>query len=314
MRKILSLIFVFVILSLCVLPVTAIAEENDWWISEDNLTVKNGNTVYTKYELSRDVDYLPSGKILLYPLEHEDSDYTYDYIAVPDNTTDIVCRHYTGEIYVTEKGREILKNFESYNFSSYYLMFGEVAIDIIETDFDLFMKDEMLTQLDVTKLADDNLLAVYGFDQTETVAHTIGEVYFFENDYYYIHYDALDNSYFDAYGNFSFRKGVVPAYKLDKTGVDMVINAQASDKYRTVEYIYTDENPFIEEDDKFSASLTFWTISIIVGFIIPMVPLVLSVVYANSTKAGKPKRWYLLTLTSVLWILTSVGIIINIVL
>lgn len=317
MKKILSIVLAVLVFALALLPVSAFAEEYNWQMSDDGITLTNNNTVYTKYNTFANLLFFAAGDIKLYPLRHESEDYNYDYIAVPNTTSEIVVRHYTNETYVTEKGKEILDAFIKGEYSFYIYdcsSYNGYVADFKESDFSLFVKEENKVEIDVTTIWSENIHYVFGFDKTGNFAHQCGAVYEINGESYFIYFDELDNSYFDANGEFSYRRGIVSAYKCDSGAIAFLSEAKKSTKERVSEYIYTDEQTFIDQEDDFAAGLFFWIISILVGIIIPGVPFVLSIIFANSKKANKPKRWYLLTLVSLLWMLACVGLVLTIIL
>lgn len=315
MKKLLSVFIVIILLLLSILPITAFADEIDWIISEDGNILTHGSTVYEKYEISNYIVYCPEGKVYLYETKMQDDEYSYDYIAV-NNNYDIVRCQYSEELYVTERGKEILDKFRAGEFAFYQFFPDEsnTVVDFSEDDFSMFIKEENKTELDVTTIWSDYVYEVRGFDETGTIAHDCGAVYEINYEYYYIDYDSLDNSYFDAYGAFSYRRGMVPAYKLDEAAVKFVKDAKYSSKARIEEYVYADEEMFLDADDDFSATVTFWILSALFGFVFPAVPLVLSIVFANSKNASRKKHWYFLTGASALWILSALGVILTLIL
>lgn len=315
MKKLLSFIFAIAVFSLSLLPMTAFAVKEDWEISSDGQILTNGSTVYQRYVLPGDTVYYPDGEVYLFEVEKDDEEYYYDYVAVTPDNKDVVGLHYGEEAFVTEKGKEILDSFKAGEYSYYLYSSGEDAVkDFTEADFSLFIKEENKTEVDVSEIWNYKIDYVRGFDRTGTFAHACGAVYELNDGYYYIHFDELDNSYFDAYGNFSYRRGMSPAYKLDEQAENFVITARASSKARVVEYLYPEEEPFFYEEDSLSATITFWVISGIFGLIIPLAPFILSIKFAHSKKSLHPKRWYLLTLCSVIWILVSAAIVLTFIL
>lgn len=57
--------------------------------------------------------------------------------------------------------------------------------------------------------------------------------------------------------------------------------------------------------DDFSRN-SFWGFFVMIGFLVPIAPFTVGLVFANSAKMGHPKRWYLLSGLAALWIITSV--------
>ena len=63
------------------------------------------------------------------------------------------------------------------------------------------------------------------YDLADGLMHTHGGFYAGDGKLYYINYDALDNSYFDADGNFSYRSGNVPCAVVEGELADRVLDA-----------------------------------------------------------------------------------------
>ena len=70
---------------------------------------------------------------------------------------------------------------------------------------------------DVPSLADKLVYKVIVYDNTATLSHVHGGVYKVNGMYYYVNYDNLDNSYFNADGSFSYRFGQITAAELDSS-------------------------------------------------------------------------------------------------
>ncbi len=128
----------------------------------------------------------------------------------------------------------------------------------------------------------------------------------------YVDYATLDNSHFDADGNFSYRQGEVTVYPLEELAgrVDSALsNSYTMKRSFTYEYYeyeadigiiggtnYTDE----------SAIVAFWVIFVLVGYLLPIAPLVIGLVFAHSKKMSHPRRWYVVVGLAVLWLVLAV--------
>ena len=305
MKKCLSVLFSILLIILMVTPVTCLADEPVWSISKDGKTVTYNQKVFTLYEKSPEIEFIPENEVYLYRFADQSEENLYKYEYVAQISEDVIYLINSGVVYVTEKGIVQFEEFIKGEYSYYlYHYHHSGVVDFEYSQFEKFMNQENITEIDVTTLWNDEIFYVRGFDETGCFAHKCGAVYFLDNEYYYIHYDALDISYFDAYGEFSYRKGTVPAYKLTGENESFVSNAKNAYKTRHSEYIYPDEEAFFSDEDDFKAFVTIIVISLIFGLIIPAVPLVLSIKFANSKKAVNPKRWYGLTVVAGIWIIT----------
>ncbi len=307
MKKYLSFLLTAIFLMLFLGSIICFADGPIWIMSDDAKTLTKGQTVFTLYEKSPEIDFLPENEIKLYRIADETDDDLYRYEYVAQISEDIAYMYNTGDLFVTEEGRRQFDSFVNGEYS-YYLYHVEYngVVDFDFQNFKSFIDEKNMTEIDVTTLWNDDVFYVRGYDKTGCFAHKCGAVYRLDDGYYYyIHYDALDNTYFDAYGDFSYRKGMVSAYKLTGENEKFVSDAKYTSKVRTESYIYPDEKTFVNDEDSVKALTTFILVPLIFGFIIPIVPFVLSIVFAKSKKAVNPKRWCLLTAYSAMWILTS---------
>ena len=310
MKKYLSFLFTIVFLVLLLGSIICFANEPIWIISDDAQTLKNGQTVFTLYEKSPEIDFLPENEIKLYKITNETDEDLYKYEYVAQISEDIAYMYNTGDVFVTEEGRRQFDNFIKGEYSYYlYHLENSSVVDFEFQKFGMFIDEKNMTEIDVTTLWNDDIFYVRGYDKTGCFAHKCGAVYQLDDGYYYIHYDALDNTYFDACGEFSYRKGMVSAYKLTGKNEKFVSDAKYTSKVRTESYIYPEEKNFVNDEDSVKALTTFILIPLIFGFIIPISPFVLSIVFAKSKKAVNPRRWYLLTAFSTMWILTFAVIV-----
>ncbi len=329
MKKIISILLVLVMALSLAVTVSATEDPVEWSLSEDGKTLSDGTNEYTKYPLSYSESFFPD---LAYVFEYAitDNDFTELDVIVPMKTGDIIALRDTygwesEEIFVTEKGRSILDSFYggSYSFARFYndvVTFGgyaDIPLDFLN-ELDRFSGETV--ELDVKEIGDWDYCTLYVYDSTDTMEHIHGEIYFNEDSYYYINYDALDNSYFDSDGFFSYRSGTVTALKLDSEKISVFNEATSNleDRYTKYKKIGSDEvDEIFDMDvgilDEASAKVVFWVFSVITGFAIPLIFGILGIIFALSKKPGKNKKWLMLTATSVLWMAVSAAIIVIII-
>ena len=154
-------------------------------------------------------------------------------------------------------------------------------------------------------------------DQTETKAYQHGAIYIMPNGkYYYVCFEDLDNSYFDADGYFSYRMGSVPAYELDEKSRQNIDECIASMTPKLHEKIFEEDliadNSYdydyydhLDPNFKFGSIVCFFAITIIVGIMIPAALIVLGIVFARSKKTNQAKCWYALSASAALWLLSA---------
>ena len=310
MKKCLSFLLTFIFLMFLTVFIVCFAQEPVWVISDDAKAITNGQKVYTIYEMPAEIEFVPENEIRLYRITDSSNENLYKYEYVAQINDNVAYMYNSDEVFVTEEGRRLFDSFIKGEYSYYlYHVNHNSVVDFSADRFEKFMDEENKTEIDVTTLWNDEVFYVRGFDKTGCFAHKCGAVYQLEDSYYYIHYDSLDNTYFDAYGDFSFRKGLAPAYKLTGDNERFVKEAKNTNKSRFEEFIYPEEEVFTADEDKAKALTSFIIIPVVFGFIIPIVPLILSIKFANSKKSINSKRWYWLTVFSALWIIVSLIIV-----
>ena len=77
----------------------------------------------------------------------------------------------------------------------------------------------------------------------------------------------------------------------------------ANDDYTTYKhYEYEDAYDLYEEE---AVTGSFWVFFVLVGFLVPVAPLVIGLIFANSRSMSHPKRWYLLAGLATLWMVAA---------
>ncbi len=133
-----------------------------------------------------------------------------------------------------------------------------------------------------------------------------------DGNFGYVDYSTLDNSHFDADGNFSYRQGEVTVYPLKELAgrVDSALsNSYTIKRSFTYEYYeYEDDFDIIDDSDYIekAALASFWIVFVLMGYLVPIAPLVIGLVFANSQKMSHPKRWYVVAGLAVLWMVLAV--------
>ena len=241
-------------------------------------------------------------------------------------------------IFVDEEGKKILDSFLDRtdciyyleDYSSYNTTYCKIDEELVKYLDGEYNKGTGLREVDVRELGQSKILEINVHDKTLTKAYQYSAVYVMPNgSYYYVCFEALDNTYFDATGYFSYRSGTVKAFEITDRDRLKSINEAAQnmqEKTRTDVYeayvikgyydvygndIYTE--PVGNESDDTAAIVSFMVLSIIIGVIIPSVLLVLSLVFANSKKSAMPKCWYTLAVCAAIWLLSAIALMILIV-
>ena len=118
--------------------------------------------------------------------------------------------------------------------------------------------------------------------------------------YGFIDYTLLDNTHFDANGDFSYRSGTVTVSILRSDADANVKSAVESFEYVDFSFEYEDEIDF----SGFSVGF-FWVMFIIIGFLLPIAPLLVGLLLPQSAKRTYPKRWYTLAVFAIIWMIAA---------
>lgn len=304
MKKFLFLLLTVVLL---IMPLS-VSAENEWYFSDDTLYSSLSGKYY-EVELAYLTDGILPGTFDIYKSGSNNDPY---YIHVPRYTKHFVTYGeyaYSNEsIYATSEGKQIIEEFNNGNFSK-YMIFGDQS-----ELYSGVLNGDIVKQLDaieptktllVSALRNLEMYAVAGVDKTGTFYHIHGAFYKSGSGYYYINYDVLDNSYFDANDNFSYRKGQVKAVEVPSDIVAR-LNNEIVPNIRFKDFTYNETyDAYHKANESWGNMPLFIFSTAILGYAIPLVPFVLSLVFAQSNKAMHPKRWYVLTFVSAFWLLVS---------
>lgn len=322
-----TLIVILTVILTMTLAVSVFGTAPAWSLSEDNEVLSNGVNEYRKYHFSSSYIYSPRDAYV-YPADLEYNGEKHD-VSMPKSTEHIAVLgnedyQYFYEFYVTEEGRKLLDEFLAgdYGFAriqDFYSVFGgaaDISVDLVE-ELDNLNGEEK--QYDVMDLQTEEAYQLLVYDKSDSVEHIHGMLYEINGEYWYINYDALDNTFFDASGYFSYRSGTVNAKKVPSDTVEGLKSACAVGEDRMTEYYYADgtkvrygvENLFGSE----TVSLVFfWVFVIIAGFVFPLACAVLGIVLASSKKTGNHKRWLTLTALALVMLIISFVIVLILIL
>ncbi len=223
-------------------------------------------------------------------------------------------------IFVDAEGKAILDAFLDRTDCVYYLeKFDEVytkinASMVDSLDASYSRKGAKLKSVDVAELGEADIYELTVHDKTETKAFQHGAIYLMpDQSYYYVCFEELDNSYFDADGYFSYRSGSVKVYELDEAERLRIDGSIAQMETKQHQIIYEENvvkglydvngNPIDRTDDPSyskGALIVFFAITILVGFLAPATLLILGLVWAT-----RQRYWYTLVASATLWLLSS---------
>lgn len=294
-------------------PVAAEPEDNnyiEWKLSDDGNTLEGNGRVYTYYELPIMSEIVSETRFHYGNLAKNDNliynveSYTRD--------SEIVWFGDDNYILATEKGRDHLDSFFAGQKHAYRLYCGTTEVN----DIDASLIDELenaaengadKVTVNVTNLERWNEYELLECDSDGIIGFGIGSVFKINGEFYYVNYDDLDNSYFDAFGDISFRKGSIEFVKLDGE-----LEGKVKRAVNSMERVY------FEHESEFTYTpvykYNFPHVGIVwYGFICPIGGTVAGLVLANSKKLGKPRRWYILAAVSAAALILSVIIVATVV-
>lgn len=324
-KKILSVLLIAMLL-ICSLSVCVNAEETaepevyEWDATTDGNMVWNDDREYYLYELpvGYNVDFRQyyyfdgvvdingsEGSISSYARDGEIIELEYDYGY-----------EYDWMYYATDLGRASIDALVDGSYASVRIYnYGDVA----DLDADTLAGLDSLdtgAEVQVTELEDLNYYEIRTYDSTDSVYYVYGALYEYEGGMWYLNYDRLSNEYFDADGNFSYRRGAVTMYQVDGTPLYSTI-LDAEDSF----YYYYGMSEY--ETDIFDgfningvtlAKVGFWVVFVLIGIVLPVWPLVKGIVNSRSAKHARAKHWLIMSLASAVWIVLSIVIALIIIL
>ncbi len=147
---------------------------------------------------------------------------------------------------------------------------------------------DALVTVDVTKLKNCLLFDVLSYDAYRVLAIKSGAIFKVGEEYFYVDYDKLDNSAFDADGNLSYRKGTIEAERLNQEKRQLVESIQGrqkriEDDYIAEEGIYIGEE--IEEEAVVEDVLPMVLVLVaFLGILLPLIPLAIAIFWWITAK------------------------------
>ncbi len=331
--KIFSFILCFVMLLVFSVLATSAKEEEytpvEWIVDEDLEYVYGGDKRYDRYYVrgafygDADSVFYFTNKALYngsYCQVYGES--AHPHIVSVRTEPGISC------IFVDDEGKAILDAFLNRTDCIYYLenfntgSYTNIDADIVTSlEASYNNKKAKLKWINVNELGEADIFEITVHDRTETKAYQHGAIYLMPNGiYYYVCFEDLDNSYFDADGYFSYRSGSVQVYELDRNtekNINAAISNMITKKYNiiyerdVINGIYDIYGNPIEhtydpdDSENILGLIIFILVMSFVAGIIPVALLILGIVLANSKKTGKAKCWYALSASAALWILSA---------
>lgn len=290
-----------------------------WTFSEDYQRLVGDGAPYDRYVLPVGYEVSYASRVYSYDNRPEVGNYAYaGYVYSNERRGDLHWVDYSpleGSVYVTEAGRAHMDAFiggevGQYRLSQLRSTYATMDAAEVEALAAYAEGQGQTVTLDVAELREMEMYEIFAYDGYDVIRRVEGALYVHpaHEGYLYIHYSTLDNSYFDADGNFSYRQGTVEAVELSEEYTLAVNDRISVLNYLQIEYTreydeLNPEEPATSSED--SAVTFFWIFFVFVGFLLPIAPLVVGLVFANSRRMSHPKRWYIVVALAAAWLLLS---------
>ena len=303
-----------------------------WKLTEDQLFLQGDEEIYRRLDLPENCQWFSLCDRYVYYNDVAAADgERYDAISYKKHGYIMVLRSYYASSASADMiyGRsDMLDEIQRYldGQSGHYVLRTPIG-DVNELDYDdkfaevhesvateimAQAKQGKGTMYDVTVLADCGISELRYQDGTNMLTTLKGMIFTLpDGSLGYVHYDHLENHHFDADGNFSYRKGKVEVHLLDEDTTDIVLGTKKH-RYEINPSFQYESNEFDWEYEGMGDSffddikISFWILFVLVGFLLPVAPLVIGLIFAHAKKRmGHPKRWYLVVGFAALWLLIS---------
>jgi len=325
-NKIKILFSLFIAIALFSLPISSHANEPISpipWTYDDDGTLCDGNNTF-----------VPSSLPFGYKLAHSPLYYYSSSVELPDEYTnfgDLFVVSYardgklvwlTGglsndgepdfaDIYVREDYFEAVNGFFNGNFDHLCIENSTHASDKFGTDIVSEIKNSSSDKIEISvpDLLKINytIYPIRAYDETRAIYYNFGQFICEGENYYFIDYSELDNSYFNADGSFSYRSGTVLAYVISEEKIDRVENLIQSLTIVVRNFDY-EEMPG-EINIGFDVDTSFvilWICIVIFGFIAPLAMLFFGFYLPKTDKRRGERRWHVMIYAAIPWLIVSV--------
>lgn len=323
MKKILVFVLVLCSLLLCF---TACGEEGGtrdsdgyviWEISDDLLTLTGDSRTYHRYiDLPIDMD-LKGGVFYENSVETKEYETLTVYSPSLESGIKYLWSYQNGyTVYIeSDEDKAIIDSFIAGGFKKSRLVnsdYNEARVMEIGFAEKLdALSGEKLT-VAVRELYNADCYDVKYYCEEDTLFRIHGAIYIYEGDPYYINYDKLDNSYFDSYGAFSFRRGSVDMYKLDEECTEIFTrhkhNMSHYSEYYTYEWELNDGGEY--ETSREEAIATIVTTVTLLGIIPPIIPIAIYSVRMFILKRKRDLPTLIIISAAAVWLISGIILLI----
>ncbi len=311
---------------------TAEVIDTEGWVLSDNETTLtyNGKIFYYYDYFGHAEDYLMPMAVYcfsdpVYYVGEEEGRWVYVY-SYAENGEIVWLKNSYGEslaVYATDKGKDILDDLFYTDVWSKCRLWGnnrvnaEIAKVHVHT-WEIKYKSFANTKMDVRLLENVERYEIIAFDESDSFAIVVGYVFVIsDEEIYYVDNRFLDNSYFTSDRKLSFRSGTLPLLAIEENTInDVKKSLQDYDPEYTYEEGYFDEDESISVDNGDSEAqdvigMILFMIFFSIGcFLLPVGFIILGLILGSSEKLGRPKYWYLVSVSAAIWIIAAIAMFI----
>ena len=280
-------------------------ENVKWMLSADRqLLMGYGGKTYYQTEITSDI-YIDPQLVI----EYDNEVVTGTVYSASEDPEVVWIENEYGELtlYATESASVNIKKFEGGKYQGYRIWDYSSSYTRKCALLDKSVVEQMnaagvttvatVVTVGVAMIKNMPYYEITSFDPSGVFARDIGRVFAdADGKLYYVCYANLDNSYFDADGNLSYRSGAITLTVLEGTAEATVTQATANMVTYDVEYQ--------EEGADADAVSVFWVFFVFGGILLPIAFIVAGCVLATSDKRGRPKYWYSIAIVAALIMLT----------
>ena len=322
--KLLALTVVAVLVLSNLFAITSFADNGtatEWLVSEseEKITNETEGIVYEYFYGS-----LPIRPDAEYAYVYDQAvmylDINYSSIVINPNNPDAIWIEYMDgyHIFVTKEYRADLEAFTEGKGGNYFITTDDGRRAKIDREVIKKLDENYANGVDTISvgarfLKTSKVCDVIVQDETKTFAYTCGSIFSMNNALWYVSYESLDSSYFDANGNLSYYHGKdIIMTRVERSCLIEI--EEAIDERQPYEVVYKWEIVISDNEDggllgdQFNIDFEdiFWVIYF-AFIVIPAIALVVvGCVLPFIKKLGKPKYWFIVSGFAALWAIAAI--------
>ena len=302
-------------------PLADISAGTEWSISDDeqNLTNESEGITYTYFW--SEVALRPDSKyVYVYDQAIWYMDESYFYISGNLGNPNAVWIEIADgyHIFVTSTAKADLISFTEGKSGNYFIANddgerAEISKNVIAKLSENYKNRVDTESFDVRYLKSNKVCDIIVQDESKTFAYTKGAIFSQNGDWWYVDYTALDVSYFDANGNFSYYHGrPVNMTKVDQETASVISerknNMQPYEVFYDYEIVISDGSLNGDSDFLYSSLVSIFWVVYFALIVLPAVVLVpVGCILPFMKKLGRPRYWFIVAGLAALWLILALS-------